>query len=51
MKRIYHPFSFPSPLYEFHDKHINCIHIPLAQEINMKMSSDLLIALLSAIML
>ena len=51
MKHIYHLISFPASLHEFYDKLITCIHIPLAQEMNIKVSSDILIALLSAIML
>ena len=51
MKHIYHLISFPASLHEFYDKHINSIHIPLAQEMDIKMSSDMLIALLNAIML
>ena len=49
MKRIYHLVRFPAFLHEFYDKHINCLHILWAQEMNIKLSSDILIALLSAI--
>ena len=46
MKRIYHLIRFPAFTFyhECYDKRINCLHIPLAQEMNITMSSDILAA-------